>query len=306
MRIERSFCDIPEDKIMDIDQAASLANIRRSGSVGWEDLLKSQRILIVSEAGAGKTYECQKQRDILWETGDAAFFLELAQLAHNSLREMLSMEEDRRLDAWMISQSDTAIFFLDSIDELKLTLGSFKVALTKLNRALNGQFGRVRIVITTRPTRVDQQLVRDILPTQEPIEEVISAESFALIALNKTEKEQKTRGPEQWRNVALLPLSNDQIRAISLNCGVTDPDALLSDISRRHAQEFTHRPQDLIQLCIDWRDHKRIRTHLQQVGYDVDVKLRPRLDPGEKAQLSANRALEGASRLALGALLTRN
>ncbi len=92
MGIERSFCDIPEDKIMDIDQAASLASIRRSGSIGWDDLLKFQRILIVSEAGAGKTYECQKQRDVLWEAGDAAFFLELAQLAHYSLREMLSME----------------------------------------------------------------------------------------------------------------------------------------------------------------------------------------------------------------------
>ncbi len=305
MRIDRSFCDIPADKIMDIDQAASLANIRRSSSVGWDDLLKSQRILIVSEAGVGKTYECQKQRDILWETGDAAFFLELAQLAHNSLREMLSMEEDRRLDAWLISQSDTATFFLDSIDELKLTLGSFKVALAKLSRALNGQFGRARIVITTRPTPVDQQLVRDILPTKEPIEEVVNAEDFALIALNKIKREPKTHGFEQWRNVALLPLSNDQIRAIALDCGVTDPDALLSDINRRHAQEFTRRPQDLVQLCIDWRDHKRIRTHLQQVAYDVDVKLRPRLDPGEKAQLSADRALGGASRLALAALLTR-
>ena len=305
MRIDRSFCDIAEDKILDIDQAASLANIRRSSSIGWDDLLKSQRILIVSEAGAGKTYECQKQRDVLWETGDAAFFVELAQLAHNSLREMLSMEEDRRLDAWLISQSDTATFFLDSVDELKLTLGSFKVALAKLSRALNGQFGRARIVITTRPTPVDQQLVRDILPTKEPIEEVVDAEKFALIALNKIKSEPKNRGSSQWRNVALLPLSNDQIRAIALECGVTDPAALLSDINRRHAQEFTRRPQDLIQLCIDWRDHKRIRTHFQQVAYDVDVKLRPRLDPGEKVQLSADRALEGASRLALGALLTR-
>ncbi len=175
----------------------------------------------------------------------------------------------------------------------------------KLNRALNGQFGRVRVVITTRPTPVDQQMVRDILPTQEPAEELVNADRFALIALNKTEKKSKARSPEQWRNVALLPLSNDQICAIALDYGVSDPGALLLDINRRHAQEFTRRPQDLIQLCIDWRDHKRIRTHLQQVAYDVDVKLRPRLDPGEKAQLSADRALEGASRLALAALLTR-
>lgn len=29
--------------------------------VSWDDLLKSQRILIVSEAGAGKTYECESK-----------------------------------------------------------------------------------------------------------------------------------------------------------------------------------------------------------------------------------------------------
>jgi hypothetical protein len=42
--------------------------------IGREALLESQRILIVSEAGAGKTYECQTQQQILWHKGEPAFF----------------------------------------------------------------------------------------------------------------------------------------------------------------------------------------------------------------------------------------
>ena len=50
--------------------------------------------------------------------------------------------------------------------------------------------------------------------------------------------------------------------------------------------------------------HHRIRSHGEQVETNVINKLRPR-DRKEKAQLSAERAQKGASRLARAALLTR-
>lgn len=39
----------------------------------------------------------------------------------------MTPEQESRLDAWPASQSDMATFFLDSIDELKLTRGSFEL-----------------------------------------------------------------------------------------------------------------------------------------------------------------------------------
>jgi hypothetical protein len=72
---------------------------------------------------------------------------------------MLGPEEEIRLDAWLSSQSDVATFFLDSIDELKLSLGSFEQALKRLAKGVAGQLGRIRIVITTRPIPFDEQLV---------------------------------------------------------------------------------------------------------------------------------------------------
>ena len=50
-----------------------------------------------------------------------------------------------------VTVTDVATFFLDSIDELRLSLGSFEQALKCLNRAIGSKLGQSRIVITTRP-----------------------------------------------------------------------------------------------------------------------------------------------------------
>jgi len=146
MAVERSFRNIPDGKLDEADQQSFLVGLGWSNAPGWAELLQSKRILIISEAGAGKTYECRTQCQRLWDAGEAAFVLELATLATSDLRSMLDHDEELRLDAWLASQSDVATFFLDSIDELKLSLGSFEQALKRLNKAIAGQLVRVRIV----------------------------------------------------------------------------------------------------------------------------------------------------------------
>ncbi|WP_128918622.1 hypothetical protein [Bradyrhizobium nanningense] len=93
------------------------------------------------------------------------------------------------------------------------------------------------------------------------------------------------------------------MREFAVLQGLTDPDALLTDIRERDAQQFAERPQDLIELCADWREHHRIRSHREQVESNIATKLKPRKK--ESAELSQEQAIEGASRLALAALLTR-
>lgn len=115
----------------------------------WDDLLKLRRVLIVSEVGAGKTYECRAQRDQLTLVGGAAFVLELMTLAKSSVRDMLGAVEEERFDEWLASSSDVATFFLPSIDDLKLTRGSFKQALIRLAKAVSPQLRRTRVVIAS-------------------------------------------------------------------------------------------------------------------------------------------------------------
>lgn len=304
--IQRTFRDLSDAEVADIKKASFLAQAGFRGSFGWEELLRSERVLIVSEAGVGKTHECKAQRDILWAAGEPAFFLDLSTLAISSVREMLSAAEEQRFDAWLRSQSEVATFFLDSIDELKLSLGSFEQALTRVSKAIAGQLGRVRIVITTRPVPIDRALIIRHLPIPNAAEAAATAEAFADIVMDRHKKKpDEDPKSKAWRNVGLMPLSREQMREFAVLQRVTDPDALLEDIRRRDAEEFAERPQDLIELCSDWREHHRIRTHCEQVETNITTKLRPNTERKESAQLSQEKAIEGASRLALAAMLTR-
>lgn len=111
-RIQRTFRNLSQEEIADVEQASMLSRLGWAKDVGWETLLESQRILIISEAGAGKTYECRAQQQVLWEKGEPAFYLDLSQLAANNLLDLLSREEEERLDAWLAAQSEVATFFL--------------------------------------------------------------------------------------------------------------------------------------------------------------------------------------------------
>ena len=307
--IERTFEDIPEGKLREADQQSFLVNLGWARGTTWENLLGSKRVVIVSEAGAGKTHECRCKARRLWDSGEPSFFIELASLEKRGLRNLLDGEEEARLDAWLSSQSDVATFFLDSIDELKLTLGSFEQALKQLKRGISTQLARARIVITTRPIPFDEQLIRRVLPVPTSLSSEPSGETFAKIAMRGHQTRQiRSDGddvPPDWRTVALMPLSDAQILEFARDQGVEDAAALLEDLEKRNAQEFARRPQDLIELCADWREQKHIRNHRDQVAANVRVKLQPRDDRREPAELSVDKAIEGASRLALAMLVTR-
>lgn len=309
MAIQRNFQTIPEGKLNEADQQFFLVSLGWSRAIGWEELLRSKRVLIISEAGAGKTYECYTQYKMLRDAGEPSFFLELATLATSDLRSTLDYEEEARLDAWIGSQSDVATFFLDSIDELKLSRGSFEVALKRLNKIIAGQLGRTRIVITTRPIPFDEQLVHRLLPVPPLPDVEANGEMFAQKVMhgfaNKQKASHDDKNSADWRTVALMPLSDEQIMEFARDLNVEEPKILLEDLRRRNAQEFARRPQDLIELCADWRASKRIRTHKEQVEANIRIKLNPRQDRPEPAELSVEKAIDGASRMALAMMVTR-
>ena len=309
-RIQRTFGSLSQEKAADIENLMLRDQLGLASAIDWNELLKSMRVLIVSEAGTGKTFECQAQHRLLWERGEPAFFLELSVLAVSPFVDLLSREEETRLHAWQTSQSDVATFFLDSIDELQLTLGTFKQALNKLSKELQGNLERVRIVVTTRPIPLDQHLIRQYFPYQGSPEEADapSAERFAEIASGQGKQTESTDEEESAAEllvVRLQPLSDAQIREMAATQHVTDIDNFVASIRNKNAQDFARRPQDLIELCADWRASKSIRTHREQVQQNVEVKLKARTGRSELGEISPERALEGASRLALAALLAR-
>lgn len=272
--------------------------------VSWDELLRSQRILIVSEAGAGKTYECESKARELFARGEPAFFLSLESVASAGVVATLFGDEHTRFSDWLASSSQVAYFFLDSIDELQLVHRSFKDALRRFAHDIRGALGRATVVITARPVPIDRQAFRDILPVPAPVRQEDSQDEFIRIAMDGPSKT-KDDGPPPSREVELLPLTGPQIIEFARSRGVENPEALLAAIDAKHAREFARKPQDLIELCDDWREHGGLRAHFEQIQSHVRARLSARPDRREKAALPPAQAQAGAQRLALAVILSR-
>ncbi|MBB3805284.1 hypothetical protein FHR51_001418 [Xanthomonas arboricola] len=303
--VARSFFDLPDDKVESIEAAEFLANFPSGAKIDWATLLESDRVLVVSEAGMGKTFECKRTAESLWNEGRAAFFVELSALASLSIENGFSPEEQARFDSWKLAQTERAIFFLDSIDELKLTLSSFDRAIKSVARSLAGHLGRVTIVITTRPIPVDREIIAKHLPVPVVEAQVDPEVAFARVAMREKKPENQEGKAPTWRNVALAPLREKQMRKMAKTAGVTDLDRLFEAISSRNAHDFARRPLDFLELCGDWKENGSIRSHCDQVDTAIEIRLRPNKDRDERVSLEPIKAREGAARLAFAALLGR-
>ena len=302
--VTRHFRDLSDAEIADIEQANLLVDLGWRGATTWDDLLKSSRVLIISEAGAGKTHECRVQHQKLWDAGEAAFLIELAELAKAEWSSFRSIDESGRLAQWKAAQSETATFFLDSIDELKLTQGSFKTALTRLANELAGQMTRVRVIVTSRPVAFDRQVFGQSFPLPSA-SDVADENTFADTMLGKHGDKSNEAVVPLARTVGLMSLNDEQILGVAATQLVSDPPAFLAAIHARAMRDFARRPQDIVELAAMWNEHHRFGTHREQIDADISIKLRPRAEGKEPADISPARAEDGARRLALAALLTR-
>jgi hypothetical protein len=302
--MERTFKDLrkPSNK----EGAFELAWSERFDESGfsWDELLKSRRILIVSEAGAGKTYECESKARELFARGEPAFFLPLERVASAGVVTTLFGESLERFKQWMASSSQEAHFFLDSIDELQLARGSFQEALRRFAHDIQGALARAIVVVTARPVPIDRLAFKSILPVPAPVLETNSQEDFIRIAMDGPSKGNDDTPPTN-REVELLPLTGPQIVEFARTRRVGNADAMLAAIDAKHAREFARKPQDLIELCDDWREHGMIRAHRDQVRTHVRARLAARPERREKAELSMEKARMGAQRLALAVALSR-
>ena len=274
-------------------------------SISWSELLQSQRILLIAEAGAGKTYKCKARAKQLFDGGAPAFFLRLEEVAANGVRACLSVEPaKRRFDDWRSSSSQMGYFFLDSVDELQLVHGDFRDALERLSRELEGALGRATVLVTSRPVDIDRKAFADALPVPTSITDEARGETFVRMAMDGPQERGADETPNA-REVVLLPLSDEEIIEFARGQRVDDPEKLLAAIRARHADDFARRPQDLIGLCDGWRTHKEIRAHYEQIKNHISVRLRARNKRKESAELAMDKARAGAQRLALGAILSR-
>lgn len=286
------------------------------GAEGWDEVLSHRYVVILAEAGAGKTEEMrQKVQQLNSQKRGPAFYFTINSLAQTSLKEaLLTSEDEVRFDAWL--QSDEhAFFFADSLDEARINGHTMLQALSRLQKALTGGIGRASIFISSRVS--DWRAVSDVadfysffpnLPS-EPKQQEWSTQIDEDAALLDPIFGDRDETPDADREaqttssglhiVALAPLTASQARALAAWDGVQQVDAFISAVRQADAMELANRPQDLLGLTALWRQTGQIGTKYEILKWSIDQRLREmNTDLQFVDTLSQREATEGAQLVA--------
>jgi hypothetical protein len=317
IELSRRFRDLDEKELESSESLAMGSSLFSKDPV-WADLNKHLRVLIIAEAGSGKTWEMKEQARQLTDLGEAAFFLPVESLDSTPLADLLSLEDEARFDAWKADETARGWFYLDAVDELKLTDGKLDRALLRFAKALGPALPRAHVLLSCRPNdwrpKLDLATFLNHLPlTSEaaaPAPVIDPKEAFLEPLRRQRSKVPKVETPAETpvapvRTVILLPLSAVQIRRYAEQVEVPDVDAFLEEIERQNAWDFARRPLDLSDLVSTWTAFNRLGTRREQHEANVVAKLRDNPDRRDQGLLSEDELRLDAERLALALILSK-
>ncbi|MCJ2184089.1 hypothetical protein MTR62_15500 [Novosphingobium sp. 1949] len=280
-------------------------------SVTWDALVNEYRVILLSEAGAGKTVEIRQAAKRQRAAGKSAFFLRLEHVADDF---DIAFEEGSlaEFDQWLGSNGEGWLF-LDSVDESRLKEpADFNRAVRKLGLRLAPALQRAHIFISSRGSAwrpvTDLSLCRDQLKYQPPKEQAADEASDGKPASRKRLAVIRTADEEvedPFKLVALDDLREPQVRKFAQAKGVTDVDSFVDSVERADAWIMAHRPRDLEELTGFWVKNGRVGNRLELMRESLDQRLsEPDQRRDEARPLSKEKARAGARLLAAAATMT--
>lgn len=282
---------------------------------GWNDILRKNRVIVLAEAGAGKTFEFRAQAMNLAKAGSHAFFLRLEDLARGL---EFSFEEDSHFldfEVWLNSDKK-AYIFLDSVDEARITdPRDFEIALRILRKGIVKGLDRVSIFISSRVAawrpNEDLEMCNKHFSVQEKQEKVSMTVDHDNATITNTLRSATREHAEiedgsKYKFVvyALNDLIQDQARIFSAASNVTRPADFFQEIQRVDGWDLTSRPQDLDELIGYWNQNLRIGSKLELLEFSISRRLQERSgNRSSRNFITRDKILLGATRLAAASIL---
>jgi hypothetical protein len=312
IELTRTFSEFQNAETGSVDEDWSRYLSHRQGSRSWPYLHEKPLVVILGEAGIGKTVEFQREVERLRETGQAAFFIPLNQIFDMASWQLVLTGHEAVFDTWAASD-ELGYFFLDAVDEARLkSHADFERALTVVQRALGSNLGKVRIAISSRITdwstpgvrlAVDDRLTKPIerarlaaqattavppSPPDSPTVDV-SAESAAQVL--------------QAFVVSIDPLSNSDARRCATAFEVEDEQQFWTAVADGDYEFMATRPLDLRWMVVLWNERRTLGTYRELIEANISNRLREFNVSYEAAGevLSADELHAGATELAAAA-----
>jgi hypothetical protein len=307
VQLDRQFADLGDVK--EAEDLALRSHIGRAmgvpDDIGWKDIYRDgQSCVILGEAGSGKSREMEEQARMLRAAGIPA--------THVDLRDLLAgpslIDGDSILRAWRRGPA-IAWFFLDSVDEAKLThVSDFHLALKRMAAWVGADSARARYVISSRISEwrpgTDKRLVEETLLLGQTTQNSGTAQRSGVSrqpsmlaedpALIENTAEHVAASPPELRVLALLPLTEQMARAFLAGRGSAD-ERFFAAVEYAGAWDFLHRPLDVTSLYALWQNRGRLGTLSEVVEHSVTELL---LDPRRATPMAAEKLREGAEQVA--------
>lgn len=164
IELDRRFVECRTDETSDPDLIARFGH--NEGTLGWDDLISRRRVVLLAEAGSGKTTEMQAQARQQANRGRLAFYAKLEDVGRLGLETALKVSDRTLLADWRASDQD-AWFFIDSVDEAKDAGVKLPTALRAIAHAISGAERRAHVILSGRYT--DWQFTRDLEQLKEEL-----------------------------------------------------------------------------------------------------------------------------------------
>lgn len=301
--LDRTFRELGE---AEDDQSEYLALLGRSNHKSWSDLLEHRRVIILSEAGSGKTEEIRNTARCLIAEGKRAFFLRLEHVT-DAIDE-IAFEEGTLadFDAWLESD-DEAWLFLDSVDEARLRDPmDFEKAIKRIGRKVGSGRQRLHLVITGRASAWRPNTDRALCAREIPFAFTPTPSNDGSPDAGQASKSEPQADPAlSFLVVALNDLDRRQIDTFLQARGILEAKAFLEAVERADAWSFTSRPQDLEELIGFWAQNQRIGSRLEIIEASVNRRLAERDQTRREAKpITAEKLKDAACRLAGASVLT--
>ncbi|HBO6119164.1 TPA: hypothetical protein L4583_006150 [Pseudomonas aeruginosa] len=277
--LDRTFSKILIDG--DVSDDADLSGRHsKSGELHWPDLLSHHRVVLLSEAGSGKTAEIRNVTRQLRSEGKSAFFLRIENVT-SLLEDAFEEGTFDEFENWLASDAEGWLF-LDSVDEARLgDPREFERAIRKLGRLTKGIGANAHVLITGRSTA--WRASTDLAICEKAFE--FEASACRILQPNADELESSVQATASGTEldasflvVTLDDIHGEQIDRFLEATGVHDAKAFRAAVERREAESLTTRPLDFLELVDFWHEHQRIGTRLELMKSSINRRLEER-DP---------------------------
>ncbi|MEN8425885.1 hypothetical protein ABFO79_04375 [Acinetobacter schindleri] len=314
--IARRFAPLSQNDLKNSNSLSFLED--RETGLDWDKIDNCQCVVILGEGKCGKTFEFKRQHQLLKNENQFSFFIPLELLQDHELFDVITDEEEEEFECWKESASnDTAIFFLDAVDELKLRQGTLRKALRKIKQAIGNAISRSRFYISCRPNDWDNELDYRVLSTlvvqdksyehnaeiwdsEEIFKAIISHENPPNLA--NTQKEELSN--QSIKVLTLLPLNQHETLEFAKSYAPEHATAFGHYLEEKELWHLYRLPYEINSALDQLSNEGKLGNLEEQLQFGIKQKIRA-VSGKRGSSLVENKALEGAERLALALFMMK-